>query len=215
MRYTLVADGPSDRCLLRFINSVLEGIPGLAESGFVSQFAGPSETRVDQPGLGARLHQAVRFFPCDLLFVHRDAERDPIEHRREEIRRASSEGGLPLLVPLIPVRMTEAWLLIDAHAIRRAADNPNGSVPLAMPRIADLEFLPDPKQTLFDLLVLASEKKGRRLGQFRTVQSLSWRRARVAELIQDLSPLSFLSAFAGFRSETLITVDRWLESKQG
>ncbi len=212
-RYTLVADGSSDRCLRRFINYVLDEIPGIAELGSVPQFAGPSETRTDDYGLSPRLHRAVKLFPCDLLFVHRDAERDPPENRREEIRRACAGGDFPTVVPVIPVRMTEAWLLIDENAIRRAADNPNGSARLTMPGVAELEFLPNPKKILFDLLEVASEKKGRRLAQFKTTQSLSSRRARVADLIRDMSPLTSLPAFEFFQRETQDAVGHWLDQQ--
>ena len=182
----------------------------MAELGFVPQFAGPGQTRTDEPGLGPRLHRAVKLFPSDWLFVHRDAERDPVENRREEIQRAYAGADFPFFVPVIPVRMTEAWLLIDERAIRRAADNPNGSARLAIPAVAELESLPNPKKMLFDPLEVASKKKGR-LAQFKTVQSLSWRRARVADLIRDISPLTSLPAFRSFQRETEDMANQWLD----
>lgn len=212
LRYTLLADGPSDRCLLRVIDSLLDGIPRIAESGFLPQFAGPREVRSAEPGLVGRMRRALQEFPCDILFVHRDAEREPLEHRVQEVERATSEVGFEYVVPVVPVRMTEAWLLIDAKAIRRAADNPNGSVTISLPRTLDLETVPDPKKVLFDLLVRASEKKGRRLEQLKSPQNLSTRWARVATLIEDFSPLASLPAFQAFRRRTLGLVSRWLES---
>src|SRR5690606_18674132 len=79
-----------------------------------------------------RLTSSVRLYPCDVLVVHRDAERDPVDLRLAEIERARSSARIEgSLVPVVPVRMTEAWLLFDESAIRRAADNPNGTVDLA------------------------------------------------------------------------------------
>ena len=110
-------------------------------------------------------------YPCDLLFVHRDAEGVPHRSRVEEIEiamqevRAVHEGaGLPPHVVVVPVRMTEAWLLFDEAAIRRAAGNPNGRVSLQLPP-GDPEEIADPKQLLHDLLRTASELGGRRLGR--------------------------------------------------
>jgi hypothetical protein len=103
-----------------------------------------------------------------------------------------------LYVPIIPVRMTEAWLLIDEAAIRRAADNPNGAVPLDIPPVARLESLPDPKATCDALLISASEKSGRRRKMFTRDSELAARRTRIAELIDDFSPLNQLSAFRAF-----------------
>jgi hypothetical protein len=37
------------------------------------------------------------------------------------------------VVCVVPVRMMEAWLLIDEMAIRRVAGNPNGRIPIELP----------------------------------------------------------------------------------
>jgi hypothetical protein len=92
--------------------------------------------------------------------------------------------------------MTEAWLLIDDKAIRSAADNPNGEEPMPFPLLRRLESLADPKKILRECLLSASGKKGRRLDQFR--RDLPGRIYRVADLIQDFSPLRALPAFHRF-----------------
>jgi hypothetical protein len=87
--------------------------------------------------------------------------------------------------------MTEAWLLIDEEALRRAAGNPNGRTPLKLPSITQLENIPNPKDELHRLLKDASELTGRRLRQFNVQE----RARRLADLIEDFSPLRKLSAF--------------------
>jgi hypothetical protein len=161
-----------------------------------------------------KVHAAVRDFPCDVLFVHRDAERESLHVRLQEIENALGTFAKSLFIPVVPVRMTEAWLLIDEQAIRRAADNPNGKVTVAMPRLGDLEALPDPKLTLYTLLKAASEKRGRRLQQFGTMQSLTARRARVANLIADFTPLRRLPAFAAFRERSIEVLSLWSSQSQ-
>jgi hypothetical protein len=52
------------------------------------------------------------------------------------------------VVCVIPVKMTEAWLLIDEKAIREAAGNPKGRQPLNLPKPSKTEELSDPKETL-------------------------------------------------------------------
>ena len=136
-----------------------------------------------------------------MLFVHRDAEHNTRDRRVFEIERAAEEARASVrYLPLVPVRMTEAWLLIDASAIRRAADNPNGKVSLDLPLTAKLEQVPDPKKVLDRALVVASEKSGRRLKRFE--RDLSFRRQRVAALIDDFSPLRELDAFRAFEKAT-------------
>jgi hypothetical protein len=151
-------------------------------------------------GLADRVRAAIAHSPCDLVFVHRDAETVGYSARAEEV--AFDLNNLNLAIPhvrVIPVRMSEAWLLIDERSIRKVAQRPNGRVPLSMPRLAQLESLPDPKRTLLNLLTNACELKGRRLDQFKLEA-----RARIhqlAEFIPDFSPLRSLSAFQALEME--------------
>jgi hypothetical protein len=102
--------------------------------------------------------------------------------------------------------MMEAWLLFDAAAIRLAADNPHGQVRLNLPRLRELEQLVDPKKRLEELLCAASEKSGRRLEQFK--RDIAGRVHRVAEVIDDFSPLRVLNAFREFEAETMTALNR-------
>jgi hypothetical protein len=153
-------------------------------------------------GLHQKIRAAVELFPCDLLFVHRDAEREPRANRVAEIQaaiqRISSDlfAGRPY-VCVVPVRMTEAWLLFDEDAIRLAAGNPRSATPLCLPPLSKVEDLPDPKTVLNEILLRATEKPVRRLRKFRTGQAVQ----RLAELIQDFSPLRKATAFQTLEQE--------------
>lgn len=196
IRYTLVTDGPSDRLLKHPIEWLLERLTTL---DFDGEWANPRGfDRGEMTGLYGRLDQALSHYPCQLLFVHRDAEKQPRQVRLAEIEKAVGRlSDSPPAVCVVPVRMTEAWLLIDESALRLAAGNPNGRVVLGLPRIRHLESLPDPKKTLFDLLKDATELPRRRLRRFRERQA----RQRLAELIDDYSPLEALPAFQAFRKD--------------
>ncbi|MBI1916369.1 MAG: hypothetical protein HYS12_16800 [Planctomycetes bacterium] len=202
LRYTLVTDGSSDRALLPIINWVLQSIPASGERGFIGQWADLRNVQRTAAGLRGRIVEALRLYPCDILFVHRDAEaseREVRQQRCQEIQTAMEGHPIPY-VSLVPVRMTEAWLLIDAAAICRAADNPNSRARIALLALRRLEQESDPKALLHTFLIEASEKRGRRRDQFR--RELPWRCARVAELITDFSPLQQLQAFAEFAEQT-------------
>ena len=97
-------------------------------------------------------------------------------------------------IPIIPVRMSEAWLLIDIDAIRKAARNPNGKATVELPDASVLENLPDPKRTLIQLLEKATNNNKRRRKSFKVRRAIH----DVAELIDDYSPLLRLSAFRSF-----------------
>ena len=150
--------------------------------------------------LAARVARTVELFPCDLLFVHRDGEAEPRERRMAEIETAVSavdSWDRDRTVAVVPERMTEAWLLVDEAALRSAAGNARGTVPLAMPAVQQLERLPDPKRTLHDLIRTASGLPGRRQRRYRMDQAVH----RLAQAIQDYSPLRQLSAFRALEEE--------------
>jgi hypothetical protein len=114
-----------------------------------------------------RIKQALDLYPCDLLFVHRDAEKESPAFRAAEIRQALEQiERCPPSMLIVPIRMTESWLLVDEKAIRAAAGNPSGKTPLGLPATTKLESLPNPKQVLFDALRTASELPSSRLRKF-------------------------------------------------
>jgi len=98
--------------------------------------------------------------------------------------------------------MTEAWLLSDLRAVRRAAGNPNGRKELSVPDIRNLEDLPNPKDDLHRLLREASELKGRRLKDF----SVKAAACRVSEYIEDFASLRTLPAFARLDEDIVQTI---------
>lgn len=188
LRFTLLADGPSDDALLPIITWLLG--QHLTEVPVQSQWADLRHLRARPRGPQERIREALNLYPCDLLFVHRDAEREPPEHRLEEVRRAiEAIPERPPYVCVVPVRMTEAWLLFDEPALRRAAGNPNGRMSLQLPPLAAVEALPDPKQILQGVLREASGLGGRRLKNFHVSPR------RVVSLIDDFSALRGVPAF--------------------
>lgn len=182
---TLLTDGTSDRTLLPIVQFLLDEWCPVPHR---IQFA----EGLHSGSLRSRLPRLIDWFPCDLLFVHRDAERESHEVRTDEIRNAlASMASQPIPhVCLVPVRMTESWLLLDESAIRAAAGNPKGSTPLKLPKIASIEGLADPKSKLFELLLAAAEVTGRHRRRF----SPEAARHRVAELL-DPRTLRGLASF--------------------
>ena len=190
LTYTLITDGSSDRALIPIINWALDQVDGVR---YNSQYA---EISLKQSaGLFRRAEAAINVYECDILFVHRDAESSNIDRRIEEIKNQLSKLNKPH-IPVVPIRMTEAWLLVDEQAIRSAASNPNGKAKLDLPEVNKLEKLLDPKEVLFEKLKLASELPPGRLRKFRPETY----RHRVAELISDFSQLRNLSAFVQFEN---------------
>jgi hypothetical protein len=125
--------------------------------------------------------------------------------RSREIDTAVARCEPPLNVPyvaIVPVRMLESWLLIDESAMRRAAGNPNGERPLALPPARGLEGIHNPKELLRDLILDASEMHGRRLNKVKASPAV------VSAYIEDFSPLRALRAFRAFETKLRAALDR-------
>jgi hypothetical protein len=188
---TVVAEGSSDRVLIPFIRFLLdEHCPRPHRLQFAEGLPGGP--------LDHRLRQAAEWFPCEILFVHRDADRASVAERETEIERASHDLR-SRTIRIIPVRMTESWLLLDETAIRRAAGNLSGTAPLGLPAPGRIEALPDPKDLLFRSLSTAKELGARRMRAFRPEAV----RHRVAELMEDVSVLRRLPSFRHFEAQVI------------
>lgn len=185
MRLTLLSDGVTDQALLAVLRWLLYE---RSTTHFQLNWADLRILRRPPSKLIDRVRVALELYPCDLLVVHRDAEREPLEKRTQEISDATTDIQVPV-VNLVPVRMQEAWFLFDEAAIRRAAGCPNGRMALDLPPLKNAEAIPDPKDLLFKILRTASDLQGRRRKQFRPDVR------RLAELIDDFSPLRQLEAF--------------------
>lgn len=199
LRYTLLSDGRSDRALIPLLTWLLRehGVGRAIQPEWADLWRLPVKPR----GLEERIVRSVELYPCDLLFVHRDAEREPHSFRVTEIQdaieAARQANEVPSVVCVVPVRMQEAWLLFDQAAIRRAAGNPNGRQVLQLPELNRLESVPDPKNELYKLLRKASGLKGRRLAHL----VASSRAIQVSSFITNFAPLRSLPAFSSLEDE--------------
>lgn len=192
MGITLLADGSSDGCLAPIIEwTVRQNAPDL---GFRLEIACQHLPPL-KDGLRSRITAALKLFPCQILLVHRDAEAMPRAARLAEILKESNGIVVPGLVPVVPVRMTEAWLLSDVAAIRRAANNPNGNEEISL--AGNWEALPDPKDTLFRALRSATGLGARRRERFDVHRA----RLRVAQLTDQFERLREIESFREFERD--------------
>lgn len=206
LRITICGDGPSDRALIEPTRWLVSEIVGDRSATYEVLFA-----EVKATPLAERVRESARLYPCDVLVVHRDAEAELPARRVAEIETARSLARVTeTIVPVVPVRMTEAWLLFDQTAIRRAADNPNETVELGLPRLAQIEAVIDPKDLLREVLARASEKRARRLKMFRA--EMRSRIHRVATLVETYAPLRALGSFSRFEHDLRAALEPVLEA---
>ncbi len=156
-----IAEGSSDHPLADLVESLF------LTQGVSLRLTKPDFAALDKVAKDVRSRVAAGLKliggPVDLIVVHRDADNAGHQARRQEISDAvGSVSGSAALVPVIPVRMTEAWLLLDEALIRQVAGNPRGRMGLGLPKVHEVESVADPKELLRRCLLTAADETGRR-----------------------------------------------------
>lgn len=184
---TLITDGSSDKLLAPLIGLIFNEHATLPYQINCAENLPPLAS-----GLRSRIESALDLFPCNFLFVHRDAENIEASKRQLEIESSWPDSSqTTMLVTVVPVRMTEAWLITNEKPIRSAVGNPNGTEPLGLPTVKNIESSLDPKEVLFSALKAASGRNSSRKRKLNPHQF----RYRVSELTEDLEPLRKLKSF--------------------
>ena len=194
MRFLLVCEGSSDTALLPHIQRLLTRY-GYPDS--------PGEAWSDGRRLVDKVRNGLqRLGQFDLLFVHRDADNAGANPRYHEIENAIQEAEYRgPWVAIVPVRMTEAWILLDEAAIRRVVRRPDGRTPLALPTPREAERRADPKTILETVLLDASETRGRRRREIR--EDLPNLRRQLLRNLPVGGPLEQLASWSRFRDDAV------------
>lgn len=207
IKLTLIPDGSSDTCLLEIIKWTLNDLyPRRVFEIDAADFTG---LRNPPKTLEKKIKFANNFFPCDILVIHRDAEKTDksiIEERRKEIIKAIQDNKKLIFVCIIPITMMETWLLIEVNALKKGAGNRNYTKQILLPPIGKLETLRNSKETLHKLLQDISGLKGRNLDKFNVHTAVHI----VAENIKDFTPLRSLDAFKIFEAELKQKMENFL-----
>ncbi|MGW3348584.1 hypothetical protein ACWDA3_35270 [Nonomuraea rubra] len=157
-----VAEGSSDAPLAAIVESLF------AARGVALRLSTPDFDRLGKVGkdVASRVEAGIKLMggvQPDVVVVHRDADNAGVDARRKEVADAIERAGfVNACVPVIPVRMTEAWLLLDEEAIRHVAGNPRGRIDLGLPKVHEVESLADPKAFLRQCILRAAQVTGRR-----------------------------------------------------
>jgi hypothetical protein len=194
IHFVLIGEGSSDDGLIPHLEALCIQAGADEVTGVALDFR-----RLPHPvgrTVEARLRSALVLEPgANLIFVHRDADGRESEPRYQEVLDAVAACGCDRsVICVVPVQETEAWLLLDGDAIRRAVGRPNDTTALQIPAPEAVERLAHPKERLKELLVQASGATGRRLDRIRR----DFPRHRRA-LLQDLAIGGALERLASWR----------------
>lgn len=209
-RALLLADGSSDEPLGVHV-AALARSHGVALDVVAPEF----DRMSDPPGrtVRQRLERMLKIDPdFDVLLVHRDCENDARDLREAEIVSGVEHCDIEWpVVPIVPIRMTEAWLLLDEKSIRVIAGRPSGVEPLDLPKVSQVETVPDPKARLGAALEIACGLSGRRLRKFK--RDFPAHRRQLLERMDRLGPVRQLSAWRALETATADAMARVLEQQ--
>ena len=195
----MVCEGNSDAPLAFHIQRLFEscGYPR-------PDFNVSSEGRLLVDKVNSGLAMAPQY---NVLFIHRDADSAVADPRYREITEAVQQAGYDgTWVGIVPVRMTESWLLLDAAAIRNAAGNPNGRIRLDLPSPAEAERIADPKSALRSAIIASAEVQGRRRRAL--TKRLPNMRDQLLETLPVGGPLEHLESWTQFRDDTVSALNQ-------
>ncbi|WP_331716400.1 hypothetical protein [Micromonospora chokoriensis] len=118
-----------------------------------------------------------------------------------------SISGAVDFMPVIPVRMTEAWLLLDETAIRQVAGNPRGRMDLGLPKHHEVESVANPKQILSTCLLKAAGETGRRRDA--VAKRFNQHRRQLLERLEPTGAIVRLESWARLVADVDEVVKRW------
>lgn len=197
IHFILIGEGSSDLRLVDHIQNILleEGFTEVSgEAPDLGMFPNPVGRTVRDKINTLLLH----YQSIDAIFVHRDADNAGLAAREEEIS-AAIQGLVPheKVVPIIPVKMLETWLLTDHEAIKRIAGNINYRGDLGIPGARQLESAHNTKQILMDALCVASQTQGVRREKFK--KRFAEMRARLTYDLDYKGSVQSLASYQHFR----------------
>lgn len=192
VQFALLCEGTSDAALVAVLRRLLLEAGADSAIGEAIPLTGTIRRKFEHLIAGGK--------PPQLVFVHRDSDtRDP-EPRYDEIRHGAEEAGWSgPVVCVVPIQMTEAWLLTSADEIRSVAGRANGRAPLNLPNLSEIERTSDAKARLRHAYLTASETTGRRR---RTAESsFSSRRTVLLDRLDINGGVSQLASFDRLRRD--------------
>lgn len=209
LKYTLICDGSSDKIFMPIIKWTFDvNFPKLPVKGYWADLRMCLDRN---KSISSKIDRAQTLYPFNILFYHRDAETNDLNglsKRKNEIFSGIEDDDLRgRTVCLIPIRMMESWLLFDKDAIKKASGNRNYSGPIDLPQLNRIEQEKHPKELLHKLLTNMSGLRGRNLDKFNPYSAVH----RVAENINDFTPLRKLIAFQKFEEDLITVVTRYIK----
>ncbi len=150
------------------------------------------------------LQAAVLAYGWHLLIVHKDADSRTYEQTKIQciepgctLVQRSRQDACKKLVPVIPVREVEAWMIADGEILRNVLEIKERLQNLHLPKRAVLVVSdPDPKATLNRIIAIAEFERHRKIKRKEFYESLALE-VRLDRLSQIPAYRKFLDELSG------------------
>ena len=186
VQFVFLREGTSDDGLLAHLESLLVREGADEVIGEIRAYRGSTRQKLE-----CFLEESL---PVDAIFVHRDADQDGASARDKEIFDAGVLfANCPPLIPVVPVSMTESWLLAEPEAIREVAGNQLGRMPLDIPPLHAIEGVADGKTKLKRAIADASGLSGSKLSRLN--RNFERNRAAILNRLDPNGPVAALPSW--------------------
>jgi hypothetical protein len=211
----LYAEGPSDnRFLPLIIERTAQNIIDQYKLKGLHEDVDLSGVKIISKQQGKRdvciLSAAREACKYNALIVHSDADDKTSERAHKEriqpgfdlvLKLKSTEKVCEYLIPLIPVQMTEAWMLADGKALLNTIGADRSSQSPRLPKVSEIERDANPKHTLNEILRTANlNRSSSKRSSYRRKLDVNDCYEPLASII-DLSKLALVPSYKAFRND--------------
>ncbi|SHE24038.1 hypothetical protein [Actinomyces glycerinitolerans] len=186
-RCAFIGEGTSDNRLAKVLERLLMSMRPGADVNLEPE---PHEWNGKRPNNVEEKIKALAEEPYDLIFVHRDADNAGIEARIKECRKPGDDR----VVPVIPVTMTEAWVLADLWSNEKEKETFRAWAAGKGLSRKVIEGLADPKRTLEEYL-------NRDRSSFMKATAFARKRSQLVEQIRIDGDVKHLEAWKRLEKE--------------
>lgn len=147
-----------------------------------------------------------------VICVHRDSDSPSMDITNENMIKPSFEGVMnhegdncKILVPLIPVQMSEAWMLVSKQLLKNKIGTNLTDQELGLPtRTRQIEGISNPKELIINAIRIAKHSSTKRRRRDFTIASL------YSPISQELevSDLEKLNSYRSFKDSVRVAFER-------
>jgi len=166
IKYYFICEGSSDTSLVDHIDKLL------LESGYEEVYGdAPDFGLIFDKSVGKSVKDKVNAIlkydnSVNILFIHRDADNEGYEAREAEIFEQTEHLEGYKIIPVIPVKRLESWLVLDEQVIKDTVGYPSSRANLGLPAKNHIEKSGSTKELLFEAMDRASGLTGKQLTKF-------------------------------------------------